>query len=266
MLNNIVIMQDRYNTVNRAICERDVDSLLARYNVTWKCLDASIFVVATTHKSYKGKNGPDCPKGCVPLQEKDYERLEHLGDSVVELIVTDYLHQRYPDERESFLTKLRMKIVSGVTLAKLSLSTGLPRWVLLSSQAEMDRSRTKPCIAEDVIEAFCGALFTVAGYPAARAWLVGVMEEHLDLASVISQLRCSKDRLIQHCMRLYGYRPKITVHKVRDSLFNAQVNDEAGTLIGSSVASSSKEAEIEACQVAWEFLLQCGEQEQRQQL
>lgn len=258
-------MQDRYNPVNRAICERDVDSLLARYNVTWKCLDASIFVVATTHKSYKGKNNDDCPKGCVPLQDKDYERLEHLGDSVVELIVTDYLHQRYPDEREAFLTKLRMKIVCGVTLSKLSLSTGLNRWVLLSAQAEIDRARTKPCVAEDIIESFCGALFTVAGYPAARAWLVGVMEEHLDLASVISQLRCSKDRLIQHCLRLYGYRPKIVIHKIKDSLYNAQVIDQSGTLIGNSVSSSSKEGESEACQAAWEYLLQCGEQEQHLQ-
>ena len=200
------------------------------------------------------------------MQNKDYERLEHLGDAVVELIVTDYLHQRYPDESESFLTKLRMKIVSGVTLAKLSTSAGLPRWVLLSSQAEAARSRTKACIAEDVVEAFCGALFTAAGYQHARAWLVGVMEEHLDLASVISQLRCSKDRLMQHCMRLHGYRPKITVHKVGESTFDAEFTDDAGTLIGSSVASSSKEAEIEACQVAWEHLLRCGEQEQRQLL
>jgi ribonuclease-3 len=257
-------MQDKYNSVNRAICERDVDSLLARYNVTWRCLDASTFVEATTHKSYKGKNEGDCPRGCVPLQETDYERLEHLGDSVVELIVTDYLHQRYPTEREAFLTKLRMKIVSGVSLAKLSLSSGIPRWVLLSAQAEADRSRTKPCIAEDVIESFCGALFTAAGYPVARAWFVGVMEEHLDIASVISQLRCSKDRLIQHCLRLYGYRPKITISKVRDSLFNAEVTDESGVVIGCSVASSSREAEIEACQGAWEYLSQCGEQEQHQ--
>lgn len=257
-------MQDRYNTRNRAICELDVDLLLTRYNVTWKCLDASSFLEAMTHKSYKGKNGEDIPANCVPLQDKDYERLEHLGDAVLELVVTDYLMERYPNENEGFLSSLRMKIVCGVTLAKLSVSAGLPSWVLLSSKAEADRLRNEKCVSEDIIESFCGALFTVAGYPAVRSWFVGVMEAHLDFAAVISHLRCSKDRLIQYCQRLCGYRPKITVLKMRDSLFRGEVTDEAGTLIGSSVASSSKEAEIEACQAAWEYLSKYGEQEQRQ--
>ena len=248
----------RLNPVNRVLTELDIDSILSRYRVNYRCLDATPFVVATTHRSYRSSSASADNTGqgkCVPLQPNDYERLEHLGDSVVELIVTDYLHERYPRENEGFLSKLRVKIVSGVFLGKLGHAVGLNRWVLLSAQSEA--SRNSQCIAEDVLEAFCGALFKAAGYEVARAWLVNVIEEHLDIAEVISHLRCSKDRLVQLCMRTLGFRPTIKIHK--DPAFDktcctAVVTDDHDNVIGQAVAATAKEAEIEACLDAWDRL------------
>lgn len=245
----------KLNPSNKALSERDVDHLLSRYGVAVHCLDSEPFVLATTHKSYRGVP-EECREGCMPLQKGDYERLEHLGDSVVELAVTHYLHQRYFKENEAFLTQLRMKIVSGTTLASLCAATGLNRWIIVSAQADAERARERVCIMEDVFEAFCGALFLTMGYPAAHAWISGVMEEHLDFGNLIVNLRCTKDRLVRHCQRVLGYKPRIMTCKEQDGTFGCQVLDADGTLLGQGNAKTLKEAEVQACQYAWEEIVQ----------
>ena len=228
-------MESKYNPVNRAVTDRDITFVLNRYGLAATCLDASLFQNAFVHRSYRGQNAVDVPAGCVPLQSANYERLENLGDSVAHLAVTDYLHERYPDESEAFISQLRMKIVSGVVLAELSFAVGLQRWVLLSAQAEADRARERPCVAEDVFEAFVAAVFRTYGYPGAKAWIVGVVQEHLDLSSLIFSLRCSKDRLVRFCADRFGYRPDIrTVNSC--GVWTCRVRDSDGAEIGTGEA------------------------------
>lgn len=247
-------MDAKYNPVNRAVTERDVTFLLNRYGLAVTCLDVSLFQNAFVHRSYRGHNSVDIPDGCVPLQNADYERLENLGDSVAHLAVTDYLHERYPEESEAFISQLRMKIVSGVVLANLSFAVGLQRWVLLSAQAEADRARERPCVAEDVFEAFVAAVFRTYGYPGAKAWIVGVVQEHLDLSSLIFSLRCSKDRLVRFCADRFGYRPEIkTTHA--SGVWTCRVRDNGSAEIGFGEADNARQAELEACQMAWDALV-----------
>jgi len=248
-------MLTKHNPTNKALTERDVDHLLSRYGLAVRCLDAEPFVRATTHSSYRGTDDVHgTPEGCLPLQPADYERMEHLGDAVVELGVTDYLHHRYPRENEAFLTQLRMKIVSGAVLSTLCARTGLNQWIIVSASVDAERGRERPCIMEDVFEAFCAAVFEAFGYPAARAWIVGVLEEHLDFADLISNLRCSKDRLFRHCQAVLGYRPRITSRKLEDGSVEADVCDSAGASLGTGSGLTVREAEIQACQAAWDVL------------
>lgn len=248
------IMDTKYNPVNRAVTERDVTFILNRYGLSVTCMDVALFQNAFVHRSYRGHNAVDIPSGCVPLQNADYERLENLGDSVAHLAVTDYLHERYPEESEAFISQLRMKVVSGVVLADLSFSVGLQRWVLLSAQAESDRARERPCVAEDVFEAFVAAIFRTYGYPGAKAWIVGVVQEHLDLSSLIFSLRCSKDRLVRFCADRFGYRPDIKTTST-SGLWTCRVRNNDGDEIGSGEANTARQAELEACQLAWESLV-----------
>lgn len=247
----------RENPVNRAISERDVASLLARYGADVGCMDAAPYQVAFVHRSYRGRSGDDAPMGCVPLQPVDYERLENLGDSVLLLVVTDYLHDRYPGESESFVSQLRMKIVSGAVLSKLAFAAGLNRWTLLSSNAELERARERPAVAEDVMEAFMAVVFKIHGYPTARAWFVGVIQEHLDLASLIYSLRCSKDRLVRQCVDRHGFRPNIKTAASRDAAegWTCVVSDDHGDVVAQSTGTSAREAEVLACQAAWDALV-----------
>lgn len=244
----------RENAVNRVISERDVASLLARYGADVGCMDAAPYQVAFVHRSYCGRSSSDAPQGCVPLQPVHYERLENLGDSVLLLIVTDYLHDRYPGESEAFVSQLRMKVVSGAVLSKLAFAAGLNRWTLLSAQAELERARERPCIAEDVMEAFIAVIFKTHGYPTARAWFVNVVQEHLDLASLIFSLRCSKDRLVRQCVDRHGFRPTIKTAACLDG-WTCVVSDDTGATVAQSVGTSAREAEVLACQLAWDALV-----------
>jgi ribonuclease-3 len=247
--------QPRYNAFNRAVTERDVACLLTRYGVSASCLDASIFQNAFVHRSYRGSLNAEAPAGCMPLQPADYERLENLGDAVVQLAVTDYLHERYPDESEAFISQLRSKVVSGSVLAELSFSVGLTRWVLLSAQAEADRARDRPCVAEDIFESFVAAVFKVHGYEAAKAWVVGVVHEHLDIPSLIFSLRCSKDRLVRFCADRHGFRPVIKTTSAHGTEASCRVLDSDGRLLAESTGDTARQAELSACQLAWEALV-----------
>ena len=73
----------------------------------------------------------------IPLQKKCYERLEFLGDSVIRLVVCEYLYNRYPKENEGFLSKLKIKIECGETLSKLSKLIGLDKFMLISRHIEV---------------------------------------------------------------------------------------------------------------------------------
>lgn len=247
-------MDTKYNAVNRAVSERDITFVLNRYGLSTTCLDVALFQNAFVHRTYRGHNAIEIPAGCVPLQGADYERLENLGDSVVHLAVTDYLHERYPDESEAFISQLRMKIVSGAVLAELSFAVGLQRWVLLSAQAEADRARERPCVAEDVFEAFVAAVFRTYGYSGAKAWVIGVIQEHLDISNLIFSLRCSKDRLVRFCADRFGYRPDIKTAQAA-GLWTCKVYDATGVQLACQQADTARQAELEACQAAWDVLV-----------
>ncbi len=141
-------------------------------------------------------NGPGI---IIPLGRESYERLEFLGDSVLDVIVSEYLFARYPDEDEGFLTVMRSRIVNGRMLAKLGRRLGLQRFTLLSSSFEHLRDADN--VVEDVFEAFVAARFLDKGLPAVKRWFVELVESCTDFALLNEQ--CSyKDMVV----RLYRER------------------------------------------------------------
>ena len=100
------------------------------------------------------------PEGCLKLREESNERLEFLGDSIIGAIVTHYLYERYPDQDEGFMTRLKIKLVNGETLAFFAELIHLDEYVLISRHVE-DRcnGRESVKVLEDCFEAFIGALY-----------------------------------------------------------------------------------------------------------
>jgi ribonuclease-3 len=229
------------NRNNRNLNERDVVTLLARYGVTASCLDASVYRRAMRQKA---------------MMTETNERLEFLGDSVVQLAVSDYCHKRYPDQDEAFLSRLRAQLVSGSTLARLSVAVGLPSWLVLPPNSEAVRARIN--VQEDVLEAFMGAVFVDLGFDSARTWFVNALEQHIDIVDYIQKLHCSKDRLMQYCRGRWGELPVVTVDDAGEyNVFNAKVymGDE---LVAEAMGTSRREAETDACLNAWAALT-CAE-------
>lgn len=115
---------------------------------------------AFTHRSYINEN-----RGAI---SEHNERLEFLGDAVVELIVTDYLYKKYPTKNEGELTAYRSALVNANTLSQVAETIGLNEFLLLSKGESKDTGRARTYILANTIEAVIGAIFLDQGYKVAE--------------------------------------------------------------------------------------------------
>ena len=116
--------------------------------------------MAFTHRSYLNENRKS--------GMEHNERLEFLGDAVLELIVTEYLYGKYPEKNEGDLTAYRSALVNAVTLAGVAEGIGMNEHLLLSRGEAKDTGRARQVILANAIEAFIGALYLDQGYDATR--------------------------------------------------------------------------------------------------
>jgi dsRNA-specific ribonuclease len=132
------------------------------------------------------------------------ERLEFLGDHILKAIAGRYLFERFDEEREGFLTKLKIKIEKCTMLHKIGVTLGFKKHLLLSLQVEnqtildIDRGRNCPSYYEDAFEAFIGAIvvhFQDKGYTFAERFVKFVIENIIDFAQIISVNDNHKDSL-----------------------------------------------------------------------
>lgn len=114
------------------------------------------------------------------LNTDSYERLEFVGDSVIGLIVAQYLYEKYPNENEGILTRIRTKIVSSKGLSKLAKFLELEKYVKMNAKAMSQEWNKNPRILEDTFEALLGAFFLDKGLESCRKFLIRLIEKHLD--------------------------------------------------------------------------------------
>ncbi len=119
--------------------------------------------MAFTHRSYINENR----KGSL----EHNERLEFLGDAVLELISTHFLYNKYPDKSEGDLTSYRSALVNAVTLSEIATKLGMNEFLLLSKGEAKDTGRARQYILANTMEAFIGALFLDQGYALAETFV-----------------------------------------------------------------------------------------------
>ena len=95
----------------------------------------------------------------MKLRTKSNERLEFLGDGVLECITKYYLYRRFPKENEGFMTEKKIALVKNESIGKMAYEMGLNKWYVLSSNAEEKKTRTNLKKFGCLFEAFLGALF-----------------------------------------------------------------------------------------------------------
>ena len=191
--------------------------------------------------------------------QESYERLEFLGDAVLGMLVSEYLCERYPDQQEGFLTRMRTKLVNGDMLSKLAIAVGLSRHIAvgveLTAEAAGGRARKRLC--EDVFEAFLAALYLDLGLQAARQWLQTVYEMHVDFADLlVADLHTStKDHLTKLLLRKSGHAPSFLVTPTHDAAaIHVCVKDVHGNVLGVGQGPTKRAAENMAAAHALEYL------------
>ena len=107
---------------------------------------------------------------CGPEQAHN-QRLEFLGDAVLQLIITDRLYQAYPAEKEGMLANLRVHLVNGQSLAQKAQSIGIAESLQVSKAQRQHHAQPSKAMLEDALEALIGALYLDGGMPAAAAFI-----------------------------------------------------------------------------------------------
>jgi ribonuclease III len=149
-------------------------------NITFH--DKSLLTRALTHRSYLNENSD--------LPYLDNERLEFLGDAILDLIAAEFLYQRYPEMSEGELTSLRAALVKRDTLASFAMSAGIPPHLLLSRGEDAAGGRVRAPVLAGAFEAIVGAMYLDQGFAVAREFILRFIANESDL---IHQQRLDRD-------------------------------------------------------------------------
>lgn len=162
---------------------KGLEEVFQRFKITPH--DVSIYEQAFTHASYTNEH-KECPS---------YDRLEFLGDSLLDMIVGDMVYQANPSANSGALSRMRAALVEGKTLTHFSEEVyGFDKLVRYS-QGEKDNTKFHKHIDEDVFESFIAAVYLDQGYNFVRDLLISIYSPLLDEAMNVSIKRDSKSRL-----------------------------------------------------------------------
>lgn len=191
--------------------------------------------------------------------QDSYERLEFLGDAVLDLVVTEIIFDLFPDKNEGFLTKLRAKLVKGDALAMYARELELYDVLLLGRRVKGQGLEKSKSVLSDVFEALLGALYIDAGYEATSRFIRRVIENYVDFDQVITTLDNYKSLLLEYAqakqMEIPTYRVVAEKGPGHDKTFEVEVLvDNVPRAKG--IGKSKKEAEQKAAQKALEDLEQ----------
>lgn len=215
--------------------------------------DGRLLIEALTHKSYSNEQ----PAGSTPCNE----RLEFLGDAVLDLVVSRYVFVRYPQAQEGELTRIRAEVVSEKGLAVVARRLRLGDFLLLGRGEERSGGREKESLIANALEALLGAVFCDGGFEAARLLAEELFTGQLDKAGRRKQSIDHKTRLQELSQARYAVAPEYIVVCEEGPEHRRQYTIEvslAGKALGRGQGSTKKKAEQQAALRAIGILEQEG--------
>jgi len=192
------------------------------------------------------------------ISSETYERLEFLGDAVLDLIVTEILFKKFPTENEGFLTKLRAKIVRGDTLFELSRQLGLNEFLEIGDRAAGQGIELSKSVLSDVYEALIAAIYISNGYQKAFEFVQWNLVKFLDFEDLVTKIDNHKSVLMEYSQSEKMSLPKYVVISEdgpgHDKTFHVAVyiDDEK---LGEGKGKSKKNAEQLAAKNALKQIL-----------
>jgi ribonuclease-3 len=209
----------------------------------------SLLEQAFVHLSYLNEN-PD-------FARPSNERLEFLGDAILNFVVTEKLYEEFPKLTEGELTEIRASLVCRDTLAELASSLKLGDWLLLGRGEEANRGRAKASNLANVMEALIGALYLDQGIAKARKFILRQLRPELKKIKA-GKITPNYKALVQELIQ--GQKKPTPVYRLVEAAgpdhgkqFTAEIMVE-GEALGRGTGKSKKTAESQAARAAWEKL------------
>jgi ribonuclease-3 len=224
-----------------------VDALTERLGLQIR--DRTLLEQALVHSSWLHEH-PDAARG-------HNERLELLGDAVVNLAVSDALFRRHPTDDEGVLSARRAAIVSTPGLAGLASRLDLGSFLLLGEGEAQRGGRVRPSLLASALEALVGAIYLDLGWEAARDWIQAMAAEELAADVALTTLKSPKSRLQEHTQRATGERPVYRLLEAVGPDHEKQFRIEVvvdGRVLGVGEGPSRRIAETSAAAEALETL------------
>jgi len=171
---------------------------MKHYNELEKCLDYSfknkdLIIEALTHKSFK--------------KSYNNERLEFLGDAVLNLIVGEFLFNKFPKSAEGDLSKLRANLVNEKGFTKLANAINLGDYIYLSDAEERNKGRNKASILSDAFEAIMGAIYIEAGLEVLKPIILDLLDKNYDDITLDNLFSDYKTALQEVTQAMFGVIP-----------------------------------------------------------
>lgn len=200
---------------------------------------------ALTHRSYINEN-PSAPGG-------HNERMEFLGDAVLELVITEYLYEKFPEKPEGDLTSLRASLVNANILGVVASELDFNNFLLLSRGEARDIGRARQYILANTFEAVVGAAYLDQGYENTKNFILKVLSPKLDEILEKKLYRDAKSLFQEESQERVGATPTYQVHKEwgpdHDKHFIVGVYLEKD-LIAEGEGPSKQEAQQQAAEAA----------------
>ncbi|UFU00996.1 ribonuclease III [Radiobacillus kanasensis] len=225
----------------------EFSSLQEKVGVTFQ--NEKLLKQAFTHSSYVNEH-----------RKKDYEdneRLEFLGDAVLELGVSQYLFKEYPKMEEGELTKLRASIVCEPSLVNFARKIGFGDYILLGRGEEMTGGRTRPALLADVFESFIGALYLDQGYDIVLQFLEKFVFPEISNGA-FSHGMDYKSQLQEVVQRNKNGNVEYVIIEERGPAHSREFVSQVlikGQMSGEGIGRTKKEAEQRAAKTALDALL-----------
>ncbi|MBN2896819.1 MAG: ribonuclease III [Campylobacterales bacterium] len=219
----------------------ELDLLQERLGYRFK--EKKLLIEALTHKSFK--------------QPYNNERLEFLGDAVLDLVVGEYLFKHFPRHDEGKLSKLRASLVNEEGFTRLANALDLGRFIYLSSAEENNKGRSKPSLLSNAFEALMGAIYLECGLERVTQITTRLLEESYRELSLEELFKDYKTALQELTQAHFGMTPEYQLINSRgpDHLkeFEVAVRID-GKTYAAAIGKSKKMAQQEAAKIALEAL------------
>ena len=215
-----------------------MEKLFEQLNISPK--NKNLYITAFSHSSYANEH----------KAKNDYERLEFLGDAVLDLVVADYLYSNQK-EKEGEMTKIRASYVCENALFEYSMNLGLNEYIKVGHGEEKEGGKFKKAIVADIFEALIGAIYLDLGYATARKTVLQIIVPYIENPDItfFSDYKSALQEYVQTVQKSLTYNLIKEEGPAHERVFTVEVEVD-NIIYGIGIGQSKKEAEQEAAKEA----------------